>query len=57
MAYVVVKGTVRHNGKSFKVGEGIPGLKKDEAGRLIELGAVEEDKRTKLTKDDEQNNE
>lgn len=28
MAYVVVKGTVRHNGRSFVVGEEISGLKK-----------------------------
>lgn len=47
MAYFVIKGTVRHSGKGYKVGEEVLGLKKEEAERLLELGAIEEDKKAK----------
>lgn len=44
MAFVVVKGTVRHNGRSYVVGEELPSLKKEEAERLVSLNVVEEQK-------------
>lgn len=44
MGYIA-KGKVLHNGKYFNSGDEVPGLKKDEAERLIELGAVEEEKK------------
>lgn len=49
MAYTVNRGQkVRHNGKTYGPGENIPGLKKEEAQRLIELGAVSDGKESSV---------
>ena len=47
MPYTVIKGTVRHNGKDYKVGEELPTLKKEEAERLLDLNVVEEKSKSK----------
>lgn len=39
---VVNRGTVRHNGRLYGAGEIVTGLKKDEAQRLLKLGACRE---------------
>lgn len=50
MPYTVNRGQkVRHNGITYGPGENIPGLKKDEAQRLIDLGAVSDGKETSAT--------
>lgn len=41
MAYKTL-GKIRHNGKDYKIGEDISGLKKEEAKRLIDLKVLEE---------------
>ncbi|WP_176707847.1 hypothetical protein [Bacillus sp. FJAT-26390] len=51
MAYTVSKGTVSHNGKEYRKGTEISGLKKEDAERLIELGVVVEEKRKLAAKD------
>lgn len=43
MAYIVKKGTVRHNGKSYAEGKEIPDLTESQAKRLTELKVIEED--------------
>ncbi|WP_312117942.1 DUF7210 family protein [Brevibacillus reuszeri] len=47
MPYTVIKGTVRHNGKDYKVGEEVLSLEKEEAERLLELNVVEEKSKSK----------
>lgn len=42
MAYIALEN-VRHNGKEFKKGDEVTGLKKEEATRLLELKVVEEE--------------
>lgn len=42
MSYIVVKGTVRHNGEVYKSGDKISELSKEESARLLELGVVKE---------------
>lgn len=39
---ITAKGKVRHNGKDYKKGDEIPGLKKDETKRLLDLDAAED---------------
>lgn len=41
MAYKAL-GNIRHSGKNYKKGDEIPGLKKEEAKRLIDLEVLEE---------------
>ncbi|NTU28856.1 hypothetical protein HPY27_01605 [Brevibacillus sp. HB1.1] len=47
MSVIVTKGTVRHNGKDYRVGEELPTLKKEEAERLLDLKVVEEKGKSK----------
>ncbi|MGG4452326.1 hypothetical protein [Brevibacillus porteri] len=47
MSLIVTKGTVRHNGKEYRVGEELPTLKKEEAERLLDLKVVEEKAKSK----------
>ncbi|BFH15920.1 hypothetical protein WJ0W_003278 [Paenibacillus melissococcoides] len=52
---IIAKGTIYHNGQMYEPGEEIPGLKKEEAKRLLELGVAEEQKASaKAEKDTEQ---
>lgn len=41
------KNTIYHNGKKFVAGEEVTGLKKEEAERLVKLGALEDTKPVK----------
>lgn len=41
MAYKAL-GKIRHNGKEYKIGDDVTGLKKEEAKRLIDLKVLEE---------------
>lgn len=52
MGYIA-KEKVLHNGRSFEIGEEVLGLKKEEAERLIELKAIEEEKKATKPKDDQ----
>ncbi|GED35078.1 hypothetical protein P9G84_23080 [Brevibacillus centrosporus] len=51
MAFIVTKGTVRHNGKDYKMGEELPTLKKEEAERLVGLEVIEATEKTPRSKD------
>ncbi|WP_165980009.1 hypothetical protein [Paenibacillus dendritiformis] len=51
---IIAKGTIYHNGKMYEPGEEIPGLKKEEAKRLLELGVAEEHRASRAEKGDEQ---
>ncbi|MDF9845582.1 MULTISPECIES: hypothetical protein [unclassified Paenibacillus] len=42
MAYKAL-GNILHSGKNYKKGDEIPGLKKEEAKRLIDLKVLEEE--------------
>lgn len=46
MSYTAIE-KVRHSGKKYEPGDTVPGLKKDEAKRLIDLGVIEEVEDTK----------
>lgn len=42
----IAKVKVQHNGKLYEIGTEIPGLEEEEAQRLIELDAVEVEKKS-----------
>ncbi|MBY0088113.1 hypothetical protein [Brevibacillus brevis] len=42
----IAKVKVQHNGKLFEIGDEIPGLKEEEAQRLLDLDAIEVEKKS-----------
>lgn len=50
---IIAKGTIYTNGQMYEPGEEIPGLKKEEAKRLLDLGVAVEQRASKSEKEDE----
>ncbi|MGN7360026.1 DUF7210 family protein [Paenibacillus sp. SAF-054] len=52
MEYIAT-GKVLHNGKYYRPGDEVPGLKKEEAERLLALEVIEEEKKPVKSKDNQ----